>query len=240
MSDAMPLMDRLRRAAPNLSVGLMTANLTAIAEDIRTLEEANVLLAHFDVMDGCFCPALTLGPPFIKAVRTSLLKDVHLMVDEPLDKLDAYVAAGADLLTVHVESCLHPHRALQAIRGMRNVNDPNRPLLRGIALCPGTPVETVEPLLDEVEMAFLVAVNPGWGGQKFIGSTPRRLEKLRALIGERNILIGLDGGVTLDNIAEVANLRPDIIVTGSAVFDGKNPAQNIRRMLDVVVRYRVA
>ena len=234
MSHAAALMDRLRDAAPNLSVGLLTADLTALAEDVRLLEEAGVLLAHFDVMDGCFCPPLTLGPPYIKAVRTSLLKDVHLMVDEPLEKLEAYVAAGADLLTIHVESCRHPHRALQALRGLQSAGDPNRPLLRGIALCPGTPVEAVEPLLDEIDVVFLLAVNPGWGGQKFIGSTPERLRKLRTLIGKRDILTGLDGGVTRDNIVDVAALSPDIIVTGSAIFDGKHPAENLRQMLSAV------
>jgi ribulose-phosphate 3-epimerase len=234
MSDTTALIDRLRGAGPSLSVGLLTANLTALADDVRLLEEAGVALAHFDVMDGCFCPPLTLGPPFIKAVRTSLLKDVHLMIDEPLDKLEAYAAAGADLLTIHVESCRHPHRALQAISGLRNANDPGRPVLRGIALCPGTPVEAVEPLLDEVDLALLLAVNPGWGGQKFIASTPARFRKLRTLIGERQILSGLDGGVTRDNLVEVSGLGPDLIVTGSAVFDGRNPAQNLRQMLAVL------
>jgi ribulose-phosphate 3-epimerase len=234
MSDASVLIDRLRGTAPNLSVGLLTANLMALGDDVRLLEEAGVLLAHFDVMDGCFCPMLTFGPPFIKAVRTSLLKDVHLMVDEPLDKLESYVAAGADLLTFHLEGCCHPHRALQALRCMRNANDPNRPLLRGIGLCPGTPVETVEPLLDDVDMVFLLAVNPGWGGQKFIPSTRCRLGRLQAMIGDRKILVGLDGGVTRDNIAELKGLNADIIVTGSAVFDGMNAAQNLQQMLEIV------
>jgi ribulose-phosphate 3-epimerase len=236
MSDATVLIDRLRGAAPNLSVGLLTANLMALGEDVRLLEETGVLLAHFDVMDGCFCPMLTFGPPFIKSVQTSLLKDVHLMIEEPLEKLASYVAAGADLLTFHIEGCRHPHRALQALGGMRNANDPNRPLLRGIGLCPGTPVETVEPLLDDVDMVFLLAVNPGWGGQKFIPSTRNRLEKLRAMIGDRKILVGLDGGVTRDNIAEMTGLGADIIVTGSAVFDGKNAAQNLKQMLDTTTR----
>ncbi len=238
MSDATELIDRLHATAPNLSVGLLTANLMALGEDVRLLEEAGMQLAHFDVMDGCFCPLLTIGPPFIKAVRTTLLKDVHLMVEEPLEKLAAYVAAGADLLTVHVEGCRHPHRVFQALHGMRNANDPGRPLLRGIAVCPGTPVEAVEPLLDDVEAVFLLAVDPGWGGQKFIPSTGRRFEKLRSLIGNRNLLTGLDGGVTQDNIAEIAGLKPDIVVTGSAVFDGKTPAENLRRMLDAVRRPR--
>jgi len=238
MPDAAELIDRFRRTAPNLSVGLLTANLMALAEDVRLLEEGGVRLAHFDVMDGCFCPMLTFGPPFIKAVRTSLLKDVHLMVEEPLEKLEAYVAAGADLITFHAEGCRHPHRALQLLRGMRNANDPDRPLLRGIAICPGTPVETIEPLLDEVEMVFLLAVNPGWGGQKFIPSTAHRFRKLRALVGSRKILTGLDGGVTRDNIAEIGDLKADIIVTGSAVFDGQAPAQNLRRMLDAAAGNR--
>lgn len=234
------MVDRLRATAPNLSVGVLTANLLALGADLRLLEEAGVLLAHFDVMDGGFCPMMTVGPPFIKAVQTPMLKDVHLMIEQPLSKLDAYVAAGADMVTVHVESSGHPHRVLQALGSMANVNDPARPLLRGVALNPGTPVATVAPLLDELDAVFLLAVNPGWGGQEFIPSTASRLEELRRLIGARRILAGLDGGITLRNLPAVAAMGADIVVSGSAIFDGKTPAENLRRALAAVTRARVA
>jgi len=234
------IVDRLRATSPTLSVGLLTANLTALEDDLRLLELAGVKMAHFDVMDGCFCPMMTVGPPFIKAVKTSMLKDVHLMIQEPLGKLDAYVAAGADMITVHAEACRHPHRVLQALGRAVNANDPARPVLRGLALNPGTPVEAAEPLLDEVDMVFLLAVNPGWSGQEFIPSTQRRLERLQALTGGRRVLLGIDGGVTLKNIVAVADMGADIIVSGSAIFDGKTPAENLRRALAAVTRARMA
>lgn len=229
-------LDRVKTLAPALSVGVLTADLLRLGDEIRLLEAAGVAVVHFDVMDGCFCPALTLGPPLIKAVRTHMLKDVHLMIEDPLPKLDAYVAAGADMITVHLEACRHPHRVLQALKQASNANEPGRGVLRGMALNPGTPVEAVEPLLQELDMVTLLAVNPGWGGQKFTGTTPSRMEKLLSLIraSKRDILTGLDGGITRDNVAEAARMGADIIVTGSAVFDGKDAAGNVRHMLEEV------
>jgi len=228
------LFDRLRQSTPLLSVGAISADMMSLGSDLRLLEQAGVKLLHFDIMDGCFCPMMTVGPGFVKAVRTQMLKDVHLMIEEPLNKLQDYVTAGADMITVHVESCRHVHRVLQKLAEMTNVNDPDRGILRGVALNPGTPIETVAPLLDEVEMVFLLAVNPGWGGQKFIASTPARLKQLTEAVtaSGKEILIGIDGGITQDNISEVAGLGPDIIVTGSAVFRGKKPLENAKFMME--------
>jgi len=226
----------LKAAAPTLSVGVLTANLLELGAEIRLLEQAGVRVVHFDVMDGCFCPAMTFGPPLIKAVRTALLKDAHLMIDEPLAKVADYVAAGADIVTVHVEASRHPHRVFQQLGQMPNANDPERGIVRGVALNPGTPVEAVEPVLDEVEMVLLLAVNPGWGGQKFIPATMDRLARLREIVGEsqREIVIGVDGGITRQNVADVARAGADLIVTGSAVFDGSAAAENARAMLQAV------
>jgi ribulose-phosphate 3-epimerase len=238
MPESAPVVDRLRAVAPNLSVGLLTADLLSLGGEVRLLEAAGVPLVHFDVMDGCFCPLMTMGPPFIRAVKTRMLKDVHLMIDAPLAKLEAFAAAGADLISVSIEACAHPHRVLQVLGRLPNANDPGRPLLRGVGLNPGTPVETVEPLLDELDAVVLLAVNPGWGGQEFIATTPGRLRRLQALTAGRKILTVLDGGVTLRNVESLAGLGADIIVTGSAVFDGKTPAENLRRMLAATVRAR--
>ncbi|MHC4678241.1 MAG: ribulose-phosphate 3-epimerase [Planctomycetota bacterium] len=227
------LFDQLRQKAPLVSVGVLSADLMSLGADLELLERAGVGLLHFDIMDGCFCPMITVGPGFVKAVKTTLLKDVHLMVNEPLDKLESYVEAGADMITVHVESCRHTHRILQKLGEMTNASDPARSIVRGVALNPGTPLEAVLPLIDEVEMVFLLGVNPGWGGQKFIASTQRRLKQLKAMIAEsgREILTGVDGGITRNNIADVARMEADIIVTGSAVFDGKTPLKNARFMI---------
>jgi ribulose-phosphate 3-epimerase len=212
---------------------MLTADWMSLGADLKLLDNAGIKLLHFDVMDGLFCPMLTFGAPVVAGLKTPLLKDVHLMIAEPLAKLESFVAAGADIITLHAESSHHIHRALQVLGKMTNANDPARGLLRGLALNPGTPLYVIEPLLDQLDLVTLLAVNPGWGGQKFIPATRDRLSRLRQMAGEK-ILIGLDGGVTRDNLAEVAQLGADIIVTGSAVFDGKAPADNLRFMLNVL------
>jgi ribulose-phosphate 3-epimerase len=231
-----PLIEQIREAAPLISVGIITADLMSLGSELKLMEDAGVKLLHFDVMDGCFCPMMTVGPGFIKAVKTPLLKDVHLMINEPLDKFESYVAAGADMITVHVESCRHVHRVLQKLGEATNANDAGRGILRGIALNPGTPLEAVTPLLDELEMVFLLAVNPGWSGQKFIPSTQSRLTRLRQMIrdAKKDILVGVDGGITHENIADAARMNADIIVTGSAVFDGKAPLENAKFIITVI------
>jgi ribulose-phosphate 3-epimerase len=232
------LVVELRQAAPLLSVGILTADMMSLGSELALLQEAGVRLVHFDVMDGCYCPMITLGPGFIKAVKTPLLKDVHLLIDEPLPKLDEFVAAGADLITVHIGSCRHIHRVLQRLGEMPGTNHPDRGILRGIALDPDVPLEAVAPLLDEVEMIVVLAVNPGWSGQKFIATTGPRLSRLRRMLqdAQKDVLIGVDGGITRNNVAEVSRMGADLIVTGSAVFDGKNPRENAAFMLDAVRR----
>jgi ribulose-phosphate 3-epimerase len=229
-------LELLRAAAPTVSVGVITANLLALGSEISLLEGTGVKLAHVDVMDGCFCPMMTVGPPFIKAIKTSLLKDVHLMIHEPLEKVADYVAAGADIVTIHVEDCSHPHRVLQKLGTLANVNDAERGIVRGVALNPGTPLEALEPLLDELEYILLLAVNPGWGGQKYIPATTARIAQVQRMIAAsgRNIILGVDGGITKENIAQIAATGADLIVTGSAVFDGKTPEANARFMLEAV------
>ena len=228
--------DVLRESAPVVSVGILTADLLSLGSELALLERRGIKVAHVDVMDGCFCPMMTVGPPFIKALKTPLLKDVHLMIDEPLNKVADYVAAGSDIVTIHPEACSHVHRVLQQMRKMKNANNPERGLVRGVGLNPGTPLEVLEPLLDELELILILAVNPGWSGQKFIPSTQGRVEKAKRMIAGsgREILLGVDGGITRDNIAEVAALGVDMIVTGSAVFDGKAAEANARFMLEAV------
>jgi len=205
----------------------------ALGADLARLDGTGVALLHFDVMDGCFTPMMTFGPPLVKAVRTPLLKDVHLMIDEPLEKLGDYVAGGADVVTVHAESCTHIHRVLQRLGTMENANDPARGIVRGVALNPGTPLAVLEPLLDELDLVHLLAINPGWGGQKFLPATMGRIADVRRLLvrAGRRILLGVDGGITRENVGTLAGSGVDLVVTGSAVFDGKAPAENARTML---------
>jgi ribulose-phosphate 3-epimerase len=215
---------RALRRGPNVSVGMLTADLLRLGEELAAIGDAGVELVHVDVMDGVFCPQTTVGPPVVRAIPDSFVKDVHLMVDDPLEKVADYVAAGAGIVSFHVESTKHPHRVLQSLAGTG--------VARGVALNPGTPLGTVEPLLDELELLLVLAVNPGWGGQRFIPATERKLSDARELIGSREIALAVDGGITKENVEHVASFGVDVIVTGSAVFDGVAPADNARHMLD--------
>jgi ribulose-phosphate 3-epimerase len=192
-----------------------------MGDELGRLESAGADFVHIDVMDGCFCPQLTVGPPVIGALHTKLKKDVHLMIEEPFEKVRAYVDAGADMLTFHVEATRHPHRVLQALGSS---------VVRGIALNPGTMVAAVEPLLDEVDLVLVLAVNPGWGGQRFASNTERRLAEVRELIAHsgRKVMLGVDGGVTRENVSSIAAMGVDLIVAGSAVFDGGDAETNLR------------
>jgi ribulose-phosphate 3-epimerase len=233
----MAALDRLKKLCPTISVGALSADLMDLGGELALLERAGVGVLHIDVMDGCFCPMLTVGPGYIKGLRTTLLKDVHLMVNEPLDSLTDYVAAGADIITVHVESARHVHRVLQHLGGMRTAKDPESKVVRGLALDPATPLDWLDaPLLAEVEMITLLGVDPGWSGQSLAPGTLSRLARVREIIEDsgREILTCVDGGITRDNIAAVAAAGADLVVTGSAVFDGKDAAKNAIEMIAAV------
>jgi ribulose-phosphate 3-epimerase len=203
-------------------VGLLSADLMAVGADVARLEDAGVRLAHFDVMDGAYVPMLTAGPPFIKAVKTTMMKDAHLMVREPLASIGEYVTAGADLVTIHPDACVHPHRVLQVLGAMKHRDRTDRTIARGLALNPGVPLDALGPFLDDLELVMLVAINPGWGGQAFIPATLGRIEAVREKIAARglDILVAVDGGITRRNIGQLAGRGVDVVVTGSAVFDG--------------------
>ncbi|HET9177322.1 MAG TPA: ribulose-phosphate 3-epimerase [Terriglobia bacterium] len=229
-------LEQLRRKAPTLSVGILTADLLDLGSELRLLEQEGARMVHVDVMDGVYCPWMTAGPPLVKAIKTPMLKDVHLMIEEPLGKVREYVEAGADIVTVHPDASAHPHRVLQELGGMENVNDRERGIIRGVALNPGMPLETLNPLLEEIEMVLLLGVNPGWSGQKFAASTFGRIQQVRKTIeaSGKEILICVDGGITRDNAAEIASTGVDLVVAGSAIFDGRAARENARMMLQAV------
>jgi ribulose-phosphate 3-epimerase len=214
---------------PRLSAGVITADLTRLGADLEILRE-RAAWAHVDVMDGAFCPQLTVGPAFVAAVAgTGIPVDAHLLVEEPRRLVPDVVAAGAAVITVHAEATRHLHRTLQE---MTDLAGESRSFLRGVAVNPGTPVQVVEPVLELVDLILVLAVNPGWPGQAPAANTRRRVEAARELTAGRgaDVLVGVDGGVTLRNAAEIAAWGIDIIVSGSAIFDGRDPARNLDLM----------
>jgi ribulose-phosphate 3-epimerase len=222
------------RAGPQLSVGILTADLTRLGEEVSILRGSGCW-AHVDVMDGAFCPQLTVGPPVLAAVAaTGLPVDAHLMVDEPIRLLPEIVAAGPAVVTVHAESTRHLHRTLQELTTLADRQ--GRQILRGVGISPGTPIHAVEPVIELADLVLIVAVEPGWPGQGPAVSTRRRVEAVREIADRLGCTprVGVDGGVSLANAAQIASWGVDVIVSGRAIYDGTNPAGNLHRMLEQI------
>ena len=191
------------------------------------MEEAGAHYIHVDVMDGHFVPNITIGPPVVSSIRkaTSLPLDVHLMITEPDRYIPAFVEAGANIVTVHAEAVTHLDRTVEFIRA-HNVQV-------GVALNPATPLAAVEHVLDVVDLVLIMTVNPGFGGQKFIPYTSRKVRRLREMIQDegQHAVIEVDGGIDVDTIAEVVPAGAEILVAGSAIFRSPEPARAVKEML---------
>jgi ribulose-phosphate 3-epimerase len=197
-----------------IAPSILAADFARLGEDVRAVAEAGADRIHVDVMDGHFVPNISIGPGVVKAIRPHIDKpiEVHLMIAPCDPYLEAFAKAGADLITVHVESGPHVHRSLQAIRALgRKV---------GVTLNPGTPVDTIEPVIDLVDLILVMSVNPGFGGQAFIPFAVEKISRLRALAGGRSIDIEVDGGITPENASLVVSAGANVLVAGSAVFKG--------------------
>jgi ribulose-phosphate 3-epimerase len=214
------------RTAVALSAGVLTADLTRLGAELEHLR-GKAAWAHVDVMDGAFCPQLTVGPAFVAAVAsTGIPVDAHLMVEEPRRMLAEVAAAGAAVITVHAEATRHLHRTMTEMTALAGET---RSFLRGVALNPGTPVCAVEPVLGLADLVLVLAVSPGWSGQTPAPGTGQRVQDVRELARRAgaDVLVGVDGGVTIANAAEVASWGIDVIVSGSAIFDRVDPAGNL-------------
>ncbi len=211
-----------------IAPSILSADFAKLGSEIKAVEKAGADLIHVDVMDGRFVPNITIGPLVVKAIRptTSLPLDVHLMIVEPERYIDDFARAGADIITVHVEVCTHLHRVIQQIKASGK--------MAGAVLNPATPLDSLEYVLEDLDMVLIMSVNPGFGGQSFIPSALGKIKRLRKMIEEQGLetRIEVDGGVNASTIGDVVEAGANICVAGSAIFGKQDYPQAIAALRD--------
>lgn len=214
---------------PIIAPSLLAADFLHLADECKMLNESEADWFHLDVMDGRFVPNISYGLPVIEQIRktTSKICDVHLMIVEPGKYAEAFKNAGADILSVHIEACPHLHRNIEQIKSLG--------MMAGVAVNPHTPVSFLSDILHDIHVVNLMSVNPGFGGQEFIPYTIEKIKQLRKMIEERglNVLIEIDGGVTLDNAASIVEAGADVLIAGSTVFKSANPLATIAQLKSI-------
>ncbi len=209
-----------------IAPSFLSANFLNLSADIEMINKSKADYFHLDIMDGVFVPNISFGFPLISAIKkeAKLPLDVHLMIIEPDKYIKTFAQNGANILTVHYEACKHLHRTIQKIKenGMQ----------AGVSLNPSTNVLLLEDILSDLDLVLLMSVNPGFGGQKFIPNTYKKIRKLRQMIDERNLntLIEVDGGINLENSRKLFEAGADIFVAGSSIFKSQNPIETIELM----------
>lgn len=215
-----------------LAPSILSADFKVLGEQMKLTEDNGAEYLHFDVMDGMFVPSISFGMPVLKSIHdaTGQVMDAHLMVQEPIRYVEAFQKAGADIVTVHLEACEDIKATIDKIRecGMKV----------GLSICPETPVEEVTDLLKEVDMLLVMSVHPGFGGQKFIPESLDKIRKIRGMIAAQglDVDIQVDGGIYQTNVREVLDAGANIIVAGSAVFNG-DPAENTKAFMEILKEY---
>lgn len=212
-----------------LSPSILSADFSKLGEQINLLDEAGAQYVHIDVMDGMFVPSISFGLPVIKSIRscTDRIFDVHLMIEEPARYINEFAEAGADIITVHAESCKHLDRTVEMIK--------EKGLIAGVALNPSTPLSAIEYVLPKVDMILIMTVNPGFGGQQFIPYTLQKIKDLKDMLKKtgNKADIEVDGGIKTDNVRQVLEAGANIIVAGSAVFSG-DIGKNVNEFLEIM------
>lgn len=213
-----------------ISPSILSADFTRLGEEIIAVEKAGADYIHIDVMDGHFVPNITIGPLVVKAAKkvTSLPLDVHLMITDPDRYIDDFIEAGSDILTVHVEATTHLNRTVTLIK--------EKGIKAGVSLNPSTPLSSLDHILEYVDMVLLMSVNPGFGGQKFIPNTLQKIETLRSFIDKNrlDIELNVDGGITINNIEQVAEAGTNVFVSGSGIYGTPNYKETISLMKDLI------
>jgi ribulose-phosphate 3-epimerase len=213
-----------------IAPSILSADFARLGEEIDAVEQAGADYIHVDVMDGHFVPNITIGPVVVKAVRhvTSLPLDVHLMISNPPEYISEFAEAGANILMVHAEACIHLDRVVQQIR--------DAGVKAGVALNPHQPLSILEYVLQDLDQVLLMTVNPGFGGQSFIKGVIPKITRLKEMIVEKGLQIDIevDGGVKVDNARQIADAGADVLVAGSAIFSTDDYRETIRRFKDVV------